>query len=73
MDLPDTNSSSVPRLLLTPEQAADALGIGRSRVYELMRDRRLRSVKIGRSRRIPYTNLLDFVQHLEELADAKHI
>lgn len=73
MDSHVTNTNTVPRLLLTPEQAADALGLGRSRVYELMRDRRLRSVKVGRSRRIPYTSLLDFVQHLEELANAKHI
>lgn len=44
-----------PMLLLTPEQAADALHLGRSRIYELMRDRQIRSVKIGRSRRIPYS------------------
>lgn len=73
MDSPDTNSSSVPLLLLTPEQAADALGLGRSRVYELMRDRRLRSVKVGRSRRIPYTSLLQFVADLEQLADAEAV
>ncbi|MEO7979850.1 MAG: helix-turn-helix domain-containing protein [Sporichthyaceae bacterium] len=73
MDSSDTNASSVPRLLLTPEQAADALRLGRSRVYELMRDRRLRSVTVGRSRRIPYASLLDFVKQLEELAGAKPI
>lgn len=50
-----------PRLLLTPEQAAEALGLGRSSVYELMRARQIRSIKIGRSRRIPYASLLDFV------------
>jgi excisionase family DNA binding protein len=54
-----------PRLLLTPEQAAETLGLGRSSVYELMRARRIRSVKIGRSRRIPYASLLDFVSRLE--------
>lgn len=70
MDSPDTHNSSVSRLLLTPEQAAEALGLGRSRVYELMRDRRLRSVTVGRSRRIPYTSLLDFIAHLEQLAEA---
>lgn len=36
-------------LLLTPELAADTLGLARSRVCELMRDRQIRSVKIGRS------------------------
>lgn len=60
-----------PRLLLTPEQAAETLGLGRSSVYELMRARRIRSVKIGRSRRIPYASLLDFVSDLEQLADPR--
>lgn len=58
-----------PMLLLTPEQAAHALRLGRSRIYELMRDRQIRSVKIGRSRRIPYSGLLDFVASLEQNAD----
>ncbi|HEX7187679.1 MAG TPA: helix-turn-helix domain-containing protein [Actinomycetes bacterium] len=52
-----------PMLLLTPQQAADALRLGRSRISELMRDRQIRSVKIGRSRRI------DFVASLEQNAD----
>ncbi len=56
---------------LTPEQAADTLGLGRSRVYELMRDRQIRSIKIGRSRRIPYANLVAFVADLEQLADTE--
>ena len=60
-----------PRLLLTPEQAAETLGLGSSSVYELMRARQIRSVKIGRSRRIPYAGLLDFVASLEERADAE--
>lgn len=41
------------RLLLTPEEAAHALGIGRSKVYELMLTSALDSVKIGTHRRIP--------------------
>ena len=73
MNSTETNISSVPPLLLTPEQAAAALGLGRSRVYELMADRRLRSVTVGRSRRIPYTSLLDFIAHLEELYDASAV
>ena len=73
MDSHVTNTNPVPRLLLTPEQAADALGLGRSSVYELMRARRLRSVKVGRSRRVPYESLLDFVSHLEQLAGAETV
>lgn len=41
------------KLLLTPEEAAEVLNVGRSTVYDLMRLRLLQSVKLGRSRRIP--------------------
>ena len=33
------------KLLLSPEEAAEALGVGRSRVYDLMRTRQLLSVR----------------------------
>ncbi|WP_433081612.1 helix-turn-helix domain-containing protein [Dactylosporangium sp. CA-052675] len=39
--------------LLRVEDAARLLNIGRSAVYDLIRSRRLRSVKIGASRRVP--------------------
>jgi excisionase family DNA binding protein len=38
--------------LLTVEQAAEALHVSRDKVYYLIRTRQLRSIKIGRSRRI---------------------
>jgi excisionase family DNA binding protein len=41
------------KLLLTADEAAEVLGVGRSTVYDLIRLRLLRSVKLGRSRRIP--------------------
>ena len=44
---------SAPTLLLSPEEAAQLLGLSRSRVYELLRDAELPSIKIGRLRRIP--------------------
>ena len=37
------------KLLLTPTEAAHALGIGRSKVYELMQTGQLASVHIGAS------------------------
>jgi len=58
--------SELPVLLVRPEDAAMALGIGRTKVYELMRSGTLRSVKIGGLRRIPATALADFVAQLEE-------
>ena len=41
------------KLLLRPEETAEALAVGRDRIYELIGSGRLRSVKLGRSRRIP--------------------
>ena len=40
------------KLLLTPTKAAHALGIGRSKVYELMQTGQLASVHIGACRRV---------------------
>ncbi len=52
------------RLLLTPEQAAEALNIGRSKVYELIAGGRLLSVKIGSCRRVPVDALRAYVASL---------
>jgi excisionase family DNA binding protein len=54
------------KLLLTPEEAANALGIGRRKVYELMAARKLSSVKIGASRRVPAEALRTFVASISE-------
>ena len=48
-------------LLLTPTEAARALGIGRSKLYELMREGRIRSVRIGTCRRVATAALDEFV------------
>ena len=48
-------------ILLTPTEAARALGIGRSKLYELMREGRIRSVRIGTCRRVPTSALDEFV------------
>lgn len=45
------------KLLLTPTEAAGVLGIGRSKVYELMRAGTLASVRIDTCRRIPVAEL----------------
>jgi excisionase family DNA binding protein len=57
---------AVSKLLLTPEEAAEALSIGRSKLYELLADGSLESVAIGACRRIPNTALHDFVERLRE-------
>lgn len=55
----------VDKLLLTPEEAAGALSIGRSKVYELISDGRLPSVRIDASRRVPISALVEFVERLQ--------
>jgi excisionase family DNA binding protein len=55
----------IPKLLLSPEEAADVLSIGRTRVYRLIATGELRSMLIGRSRRIPSSALVEFVRQLE--------
>ena len=52
------------KLLLTAEEAAELLGIGRSKVYELMAGGVLASVKVGRCRRISRRALHAFVESL---------
>jgi excisionase family DNA binding protein len=52
--------------LLTAEQAAEMLNIGRCKVYDLLRTGELESVKIGRLRRIPVDNVHRFAARLVE-------
>jgi excisionase family DNA binding protein len=55
----------LPKLLLTPEEAAQALGIGRTKLYELLATAKLPSVRIGASRRVSVDALTEFVRRLE--------
>ncbi len=52
------------KLLLTPDEAAGLLSVGRSTVYDLIRLRLLRSVKLGRSRLIPTEACRELVDRL---------
>lgn len=52
------------KLLLTPEEAARAIGLGRTKVYELLRAGVLESVQIGSARRVPVEALREFVERL---------
>ena len=56
------------QLLYTPEQAADVLAVGRTTVYGLLTDGAIRSVKIGRARRIPASAVKDYVDRLTKEA-----
>ena len=61
---PQEPVSSDP-LLLTPEEAATVLRLGRTTVYALMKAGELRAVHIGRSCRISRAELERYVRRLE--------
>jgi excisionase family DNA binding protein len=52
------------KLLYRPTEAAQSLGMSRTKVYGLMQTGELGSVKVGSSRRIPAADLEAFVQRL---------
>ncbi len=51
------------KLLLTVEEAAERLSLGRTLVYDLVMRKQITSLKVGRARRIPVTALDEFVTH----------
>ena len=59
-----TQSNESKALLITIEEAARRLSIGRSHIYQQMQLGRLRSVRIGRSRRILESDLAAFIEEL---------
>jgi excisionase family DNA binding protein len=52
--------------LLTVPEVMERLHLSRSKVYDLIRSRRLTSITIDRSRRIPEDALADFIARLVE-------
>lgn len=56
------------RLLLTAEEVADALNVGRTRVYELLAAGEITSVKIGHLRRVPVEAVREYAARLVEEA-----
>jgi excisionase family DNA binding protein len=52
------------RVLLTVEEAAEQLGIGRTLAYALIRNGEIESVRIGRLRRVPTTAIQDYARRL---------
>ncbi|MEU1736080.1 excisionase family DNA-binding protein [Streptosporangium sp. NPDC020145] len=51
-------------LLLTVSEAAAALAISRSKLYQLLASGSVSSIRIDGSRRIPLSALHDYIDHL---------
>ncbi len=68
----DSPTQLAPRVLRV-EEAAQLLGIGRSLVYDLIREGRLRSFKVGSRRLIPVTAVNDFIDSPEGVRGADSV
>jgi excisionase family DNA binding protein len=60
MSAPETT----PRLVLSVEAAAELLSISRTRMFALIRAGELRSIRVGRLRRVPADALAEYVAQL---------
>jgi excisionase family DNA binding protein len=60
----------VTQLLISVEEAAQALGIGRSQTYELVMGGQVESVKIGKRRLVVAASLDVYVQRLKAAAES---
>jgi excisionase family DNA binding protein len=60
---------SMPGSLLTPEQVAARLGIGRTYAYQLLRRGEIPSLKLGKLRRV---RPQDLDRYLDALAEDQH-
>lgn len=49
------------KLLLKPEEVAAAIGVGRSKIYQLLADGSLPSVRVGKALRVPADALKEWV------------
>ena len=58
-------TAGATKLLLTPNEAAQQLAVSRTKIYELMAAGTLRSIHIGRLRRVPVDALRDFIGDME--------
>jgi excisionase family DNA binding protein len=54
-------ATTTHRMLLTPVEAAEQLAVSRTMVYELMAAGKLRSITIGRLRRVPVDAIQEFI------------
>jgi excisionase family DNA binding protein len=68
--LDSSRRPDIPRLLLTVPQAAEALAVSRSKLYELLASGALASIRIDGSRRIPLAVLEAYIAGRLKAEDA---
>lgn len=60
--------TELARLCLTVAEVAKATGLGKTVVYELIRDGELKSFKVGSKRLVKVSRLLEWMDKMEEEA-----
>lgn len=63
---PHDINDETPRVLLTVEDAARRLSLGRTTMYALIKDGQIRTVRIGQLRRVPADALTAYVAQLAD-------
>jgi excisionase family DNA binding protein len=67
------NAQGVSKLLITVNEAAASLSVGRPKMWQLVMSGEVPSIKIGASRRIPVHALEDYVQRQLAAAQEERI
>ena len=68
LPLPGVRTHDTERAALTPSETARRLGLCRATIYRHIASGKLRTFKIGRSRRVSTDALRDFIVALEDEA-----
>jgi excisionase family DNA binding protein len=66
-----TQREAVTKLLVTVDEAAKSLSVGRPKMWQLVMSGEVPSIKIGASRRIPVSVLEDYVRQKLAAAEAE--
>ena len=61
-----TGGHKMEKLLLKPTEAADVLGIGRSKIYEMLRSGEVPSIRLGSVLRVPVDKLREWLAERTE-------
>lgn len=59
-----TGEVAIPALAYRVDEAAEAVRLSRSQIYELIRSGQLRTIKLGRRRLVPVQALTDYINGL---------
>jgi excisionase family DNA binding protein len=60
-----TNPELNDRIAVSLDRAADILDVGKSTIYQLLRERRLRSIRFGTSHRVTMESIRELVAAAE--------